>query len=160
MKIIYISLFAIFLFLIGCSNQEEPSKKSQTIQLNKTLKDAALADIIYNEEVFKVFNNIGAEAYFYYKNRDEIKNTLVITDSIRIEKYSATTYKFQISGMEFYKSNWYIQIDEGYFPIYVSEYSAEEKFNTENVELAKAMIKKCSDWEKKNDESKWWKLLK
>ncbi len=160
MKITYNFLFVIFLFFIGCSNQEEPSKQNQNIKLNKTLKEAALADVIYNEEVFKIFNNISAESYFYYKNRDEIKNTLIITDSIRIEKYSAATYKFQISGMEFFKSNWYIQIDDGYFPTYVSEYNADEKFNSENVELAKAMIKKCSEWDKKNDESKWWKLLK
>jgi hypothetical protein len=159
MKIIYNFLLVIFLFFIGCLKQEESSK--QNIKLNKTLKEAALADVIvYNEETFKILNNFNAELYFYYKNRDEIKNTLMITDSIRIEKFTAITYKFQISGMEFFKSSWYVQIDEGYFPIYISEFNVDEKFSSENVELAKAMLKKCSEWEKKNDGSKWWKLLK
>jgi hypothetical protein len=159
MKIVYNFLLVIFLFFIGCLKQEESSK--QNIKLNKTLKEAALADVIvYNEETFKIFNKFNSELYFYYKNRDEIKNTLIITDSIRIEKFTAITYKFQISGMEFFNSSWYVQIDEGYFPIYISEFNADKIFSSENVELAKAMLKKCSEWEKKNDGSKWWKLLK
>ncbi|TAL60233.1 MAG: hypothetical protein EPN88_16230 [Bacteroidetes bacterium] len=150
----------ILIILIGCSSKEEAPKQSTTVKFYKTLKEVALADVILNDELIRVANSINAESYFFYKNRDTIKKTLAITDSISIENYLALLYKFQISGMEFYKSNWYMKIDDGYFSVYISEYNAEEKFNSDNVELAKAVAKKCSEWDKKSESSKWWKLLK
>ncbi len=155
----FLSLIILIIF-IGCSSKEESPKQSTTVKFYKTLKEVALADIILNDELIKVANSINAESYFFYKNRDAIKNSLVISDSIRIENYLALLYKFQISGMEFYKSNWYMKIDDGYFPVHISEYNAEEKFNSDNVELAKAAVKKCYEWDKKSESSKWWKLLK
>lgn len=150
----------ILIIIICCSSKEESTKQTTTVKFYKTLKEVALADVILNDELIKVANSISAEPYFFYKNRDAIKNSLVISDSIRIENYLALLYKFQISGMEFYKSNWYMKIDDGYFSVYISEYNAEEKFNSDNVELAKAAAKKCSEWDKKSESSKWWKLLK
>lgn len=158
MKTIFITAILIMAFLYGCAKESE--NKSQDLRFNKTLKEAVLSDLIYNDDLFRIIKNVSAESYFYYKNRNEIKSSLIINDSVKIEKFIAVLYKFQISGTEIFKSNWYMQIDGYYFPSYVSSYSTEDYFDSDNVALAKAMIDKCSNWVKKNNDTKWWKILK
>lgn len=144
---------------LGCNNSNNGSvNKTGKIILPKTLKDAVLYTVVPRESVYREIDGVpNADYYYYYKNRDEIKQTLSISDSMRIEKLSVVFYTFKINGQEFYNTSWFLNIDGYYLPkgMYISQYGDNEEFSNDNQELAKAIGKKIDAWEKKTTK-KWW----
>lgn len=92
-----------------------------------------------------------------YKHRKEIKQSLAISDSMRIENLSVVFYSFKIKDKEFFDTGWFLNIDNYYLPkgIYISQYSENREFSYENQDLVKAIGKKIEAWESKSSK-KWW----
>lgn len=114
--------------------------------------------VVPNESDYKKFEGVpSAEYYYYYKNRNEIKSTLTLSDSMRIENLSVVFYTFKIKEKEFFNTQWFLNVDGHYLPkgIYISQYSDNDNFSYENQDLVKAIGKKIEVWENKSTK-KWW----
>jgi len=157
--ILFVLSILVLSMIFGCnSTQNESKNKTGNIILPKTLKEAVIYTVVPRESVYNEIDGVpNADYYYYYKNRDEIKRTITLSDSMRIENLSVVFYSFKIKDKEFYNANWFLNVD-GYFlrkGIYISQYDDNEEFSFENQELVKAIGKKIEAWEKKSTE-KWW----
>jgi hypothetical protein len=149
--------FCYLFLLINCTNEIKKTESVQ-LQLAKTLKQAVMN---YNFDL-KENDAPHLSGFEYYKfiNRQAIKNSFSLTDSIKVENFWLLFYKFSINGHDYFQADWYINIKGAYFyaGLYISEYNVEELFDKEDIDLAKALIKKADTWENKS-EKRWWKFI-
>lgn len=157
--ILFILSIFVLSIIFGCNNkQNDSTNKIGKIILPKTLKEAVIYTVVPTEAGYNRYSGVpNAEYYYYYKNKDEIKRTITIADSIRIEKLTAVFYTFKIKDKEFYKTDWFLNIDGYFLPIfiYITQYDDNEEFSSENQELVKAIEKKIEAWRNKSIK-KWW----
>lgn len=104
--------------------------------------------------------HMAALAYYTYTHKDEAIKSLQVVDSMRVENLWLVFYKYSINGRDYQHADWFLNIKGKYFyaGLYISEYNASDNFESENVDVVKALVKKADAWEAKS-EKRWWKYL-
>ncbi|MFZ4400929.1 MAG: hypothetical protein ACOYO1_12910 [Bacteroidales bacterium] len=152
-------LIPIFLLivLLGCVKEVKKAENTKPL-LAKTLNQAVL-NYYFNfkeEDAPKYYGFL----YYKYINQQSIKNSLTLTDSIKVENLWLVFFKYSINGHDYNQADWFINIKGDYINsgLYISKYNVEENFDKENIDLVKALIDKAEAWEGKS-EKRWWKYI-
>ena len=152
--LIWISTFILF----SCNNLGNKNDL-QAPPVANSLKQAVM-----NIQLFRLNQTpttfFSAKDYYFYLNRESIKSSFMVTDSIKVDNFWLVFYKYTIDGHENFDTDWYMNIKGNYFysGVYISSYSVDEYFDNTNVSIVKALIEKSDAWKKKS-ESRWWKYV-